>query len=126
MLSVIFHGEPVPKMDRVFTNNQVEIVEYDLDKIAENETVEVNLKDLMYVYRTLQEYMRFFHQPTHYPKLSDVESFLGQANDPAGFKILQEAVYSKMSPMMPEYIKDMFEEGDFDCPKLPTYYNEKK
>ena len=36
-------------MDRVFTDNQVEIVEYDLNKIDEKETVEVNLKDLMYV-----------------------------------------------------------------------------
>ncbi|GMM87017.1 hypothetical protein MTsN2n4_42470 [Pseudoalteromonas sp. MTN2-4] len=37
-------------MDDVYTNNQAEIVEYGLDKIDANETVEVNLKDLMYVY----------------------------------------------------------------------------
>ncbi len=122
----IFYGESVFKMERVFTDNQEEIVEYDLDKINEDETVEVNLKDLMYVYRTLQEYMRFFHQPAHYPKLDDVEKFLGKAGEPAGFKILKESVYNKMSPMMPEHINDMFDEGDFDCPKLPIYYNENR
>ena len=31
-------------MDKVYTNNQAEIVEYGLDKIDTNKTVEVNLK----------------------------------------------------------------------------------
>ena len=113
-------------MDDVYTNNQAEIVEYGLDKIDVNETVKVNLKDLMYVYRTLQEYMRFFHQPAHYPELSDIKEFLGTADNPAGFHILNEAVYEKMREMFPERINEMFSEGDFDCPKLPSYYNENK
>ncbi|WOH38566.1 hypothetical protein RI844_04945 [Thalassotalea fonticola] len=125
-VSAIFHNESEFKMDRVFTDNQEEIVSYDLEKIDENETVEVNLKDLMYVYRTLQEYMRFFHQPAHYPNLSDVQNFLGTADKPAGFHILNESVYNKMSEMLPEHISDMFNEGDFDCPKLPSYYDEKR
>ncbi|KPZ52645.1 hypothetical protein [Pseudoalteromonas sp. P1-25] len=113
-------------MDRVFTDNQEEIVEYGLEKIDANETVEVNLKDLTYVYRTLQEYMRFFHQPAHYQNLSDIHNFLGTADKPAGFHILNESVYEKMRDMFPEHIDNMFGEGDFDCPKLPSYYNENR
>ena len=62
----------------------------------------------------------------HYPKLSDVENFLGKAYEPAGFKILDESLYKKMSPMIPEHINEMYNEGDFECPKLPTYYNENR
>ena len=82
-------------MDNIYTNSQAEIVEYGLDKIDADETIEVNLKDLLYVYRTLQEYMRFFHQPSHYPELSDIYEFLGTADNTAGFHILNEAVYKK-------------------------------
>lgn len=113
-------------MDKIFTDNQVEIVEYDLEKIDENATVNVNLQDLVYVYRTLQEYLRFFHQPMHYSKSSDIEQFLGSISEPAGFKILHESVYNKMASMMPDHINEMFNDGDFDCPKLPFYYDENR
>jgi len=113
-------------MPKQFTNNQEEIVSFGLDKVHEAETVEVNLKDLMYVYRTLQEYMRFFHQPNHYKSLEDVMHFLGTAEDKAGFHILNESVYEKMYDMIPKSISDMAGEGDFDSPKLPDYYNDKR
>lgn len=111
-------------MHKEFTNDHEELVCFGLDKINKEETVEVNLKDLMYVYRTLQEYMRFFHQPEHYKSLEDVQHFLGTADEKAGFHILNESVYEKMYDMIPNHISEMAGEGDFDSPKLPDYYNE--
>ncbi|KZN48595.1 hypothetical protein N474_24775 [Pseudoalteromonas luteoviolacea CPMOR-2] len=50
-------------MTREFTENLEEIATFGFEKIDPDEKVEVNLKDLMYVFSTLQEYQRFFHQP---------------------------------------------------------------
>lgn len=112
-------------MPKEYTNNQEDIVCFGLEKIDQSETVEVNLKDLMYVYRTLEEYIRFFHQPNHYKSLEDVIHFLGTKDNKAGFHILNESVYEKMYEMIPRHISDMACEGVFDSPKLPDYYNEK-
>jgi hypothetical protein len=38
-----------------------EIVEYNLDKIKEDKYIKTNLKDFMYIFRTLEELIRFFH-----------------------------------------------------------------
>uniref|UniRef100_UPI003B5A9286 hypothetical protein n=1 Tax=Shewanella gaetbuli TaxID=220752 RepID=UPI003B5A9286 len=113
-------------MSREFTENQKELVTYGFEKIDPEEKVEVNLKDLMFVYRTLQEYMRFLHQPMHYTDMDDIKRFLGTAQSDAGFKVLNEALYEKMRDMIPEHIDDLFGEGIFDNPKLPFYYNENR
>ncbi len=112
--------------DKVFTSDLQKIITHGFDSIDPNEKVEVNLKDLMYVYSTLQEYMRFFHQPSHYKTLDDIEDFLGSVNDKAGFKILHEAVYAKMRDMIPEHISEKFDDGVFDSDELPFYYNENR
>ena len=109
-------------MNHEYTENIEEIVTFNHDLIDASETVEVNLKDLMYVYSTLQEYVRFFHQPKHYKTLDDVNHFLGSVNDNGGYKILSESVYQKMRDMIPSHINEKFGDGDFDSPKLPWYY----
>ncbi len=109
-------------MNQEFTDNLEEIVEYGLDTIDPKETVEVNLKDLMYVNATLQEFMRFFHQPLHYHTLDNVNKFLGSIDDNAGFKILHTAIYKKLYDMPPDHIDNKFDEGVFDCPKSPFYF----
>jgi hypothetical protein len=108
-----------------YTENIEEIITYNHDLIDASETVEVNLKDLMYVYCTLQEYVRFFHQPEHYKTLEDVNHFLGSVKENGGYKILSESVYQKMREMMPRHIEEKFDEGDFDSPKFPWYYEVK-
>ncbi|MCE2029816.1 hypothetical protein [Sessilibacter corallicola] len=110
-------------MSKEYTTNLVEIATHGFEAIDPNETVEVNLKDLMYVFSTLQEYQRFFHQPLHYQSLEDVEQFLGSVDDTAGFKLLHTAIHEKMRDMLPKHINDKYGEGDFDSPKIPFYYN---
>jgi len=113
-------------VSKEYTENLEEITTYGFEGIDPNEKVEINLNDLMYVFSTLQEYQRFFHQPLHYKSLKDVERFLGSINDKAGFKLLHNSIHEKMRRMLPEYIDEKYGEGDFDCPKLPFYYNENR
>ena len=110
-------------MSNEYTENIEEIATYGFESIDSDEKVEVNLKDLMYVFATLQEYQRFFHQPLHYQSLTDVERFLGSVNDKAGFKLLHTSIHEKMRDMLPQHVEDKYGEGDFDSPKLPFYYD---
>lgn len=59
------------------TEDANDIIEYGLDSIDPNEKIEVDLKDINYVYKTFEEVNRFFHQPMHYPELKNVEQYLG-------------------------------------------------
>lgn len=54
-----------------------EQVLYGLDRIDASRTVEVSLRDLVFVYKTIGELRRFFHQPLHYPSMIQIERFLG-------------------------------------------------
>ena len=112
-------------MNREFTQDLVELATYGHSEIDPSETVEVNLKDLMYVFSTLQEFQRFFHQPLHYETIDDVNTFLGSVSDNGGFKLLQTSIHEKMIKMIPGHIHELFSEGTFDSPKYPYYYREK-
>ena len=105
-----------------YTNDIESLVTHNLDKIDPDSTVEVNLADLVYVYQTLNEYMRFFHQPDHYPHIQSVERFLGSIKDPGGFSALNTALYRKMAPMIPDNIARMFDDSVFDSEQYPWYY----
>ena len=111
-------------MTKEYTENLEEIATFGFEAIDSDEKVEVNLKDLMYVFSTLQEYQRFFHQPLHYQSMEDIERFLGSVNDNAGYKLLHTSIHEKMGGMLPAHIDEKYEDGDFDSQKLPFYYNE--
>ena len=113
-------------MSKEYTENLEEIVTYGFDAVDPDEKVEVNLRDLMYVFSTLQEYQRFFHQPLHYQTIKDVERFLGSVNDQGAFKLLHTSIHKILRSMLPEHIEGKYGEGDFDSPKLPFYYDESR
>jgi len=113
-------------VNKEYTTNIEDIATYGFDKIDPQETVEVNLKDLMYVYSTLQEYQRFFHQPIHYKNMKDIKTFLGSTSDNAGYKLLHTSIHEKMNHMLPKHIDEKYDEGVLDSPVLPFYYNENK
>lgn len=98
-----------------------EQVEFGLGSIDAERKVEVSLRDLMFVFKSLQEFASFFHQPTHYPTLEHVEKFLGDRNS-GGFLLLQQCVYEKLRDVWPADIEHSLEEGDFYHPKPPYFY----
>jgi hypothetical protein len=101
-----------------------EIVEYGLEKISNEQTITINLKDFMYIYRVLQEYMRFFHNPDHYQKIDDIKFFLGTISSGGGFEVLNNALYKKIK--FQKEIDDMMADDSFDNPLFPKYYNIEK
>ncbi len=113
-------------MTKEYTENLEEIAMYGFDAIDPNEKVEVNLIDLMYVFSTLQEYQRFFHQPMHHQTMEDIKHFMGTENDNAAFKLLHTSIHEKMRDMLPEHINEKYDKGIFDSPKLPFYYDESR
>ena len=100
-----------------------EIVEYGLSDIPENQSITMKLRDFIFVYRALEEYMRFFHDSDHYPTIEAVKGFLGNVSSGGGFEVLNTALYKKMSTVkLPIEIKTMFDEGAFEHPMFPQYY----
>lgn len=90
-------------------------VEAGLDRIDRERTVEMPLVDALYVFNTLGELIRFFHQPEHWKTLEDVQRFVGD-RDSGGLRILFEAYYTRMRHVWPDDVHEMFDEGAFDLP----------
>lgn len=105
---------------RIYTSVE-EQVEYGLDTIPEDRMVSVPLRDLMYVFQTIGEFIRFFHQPLHYHSLDEVKTFLGNSNSGA-FHLFKECYYHKMRDMIPPDIDASFDADVFDHPDPPYYY----
>ena len=104
-----------------------DIVEYGLSKISEEQTVTISLRDFMYISRTLEEFMRFFHQPGHYTRIEDVMEFLGTNNSNDAFKVLATSIYQKLRKVeLPDEIEKMIEENVFEHPLSPNYYRVKR
>jgi hypothetical protein len=99
-----------------------EQVLFGLETIPEEQTVEIPLRDLLYVRQTIWEMIRFFRQPLHYPDLKAVEAFIGNVERGA-FKTLTESYYRRLTGIWPEDIQFDLEEGDrFQHPGFPYYY----
>ncbi len=106
-----------------------DIISYAFFGIEENvdseETVEVSLRDLMKVNAVLEELNRFFHQPLHHQSIEDVHEYLGTFEDPRAYRLLKIAYYELMQKMLPQKIDDLFDEGIFERPVAPYYFEEK-
>lgn len=100
-----------------------EQVEYGIDKLPDNRFVNINLKDFMFVYKSIEEFRRFFHNASHYPLLSDVETYIGNSENGA-FSILNKLYCQTLDKYLPEDIDNPSEEdeGKFTHPNFPYYY----
>ena len=109
-----------------YTDNIVEYVTYGIEEhIKPDETVEVNLRDLMFVAATLQELIRFFHNRDHYPTIEDVNNYLGGRGAKRAYDLISKSNYELIRKMLPQYVDDLFGEGVFDSPEMPYYFEAK-
>ena len=99
------------------------IVEYGLDSIDPTLTLQVNLKELLYIYKAVEELNRYFHQPGHFKKIEDLKKYLGDRNEGA-YAIISNIYYKIFENMLPSDIKDIVENDDFHHPDFPFYYFE--
>lgn len=106
-----------------YTDNIVEYATYGIEEhIKPDETVEVNLRDLMFVAATLQELIRFFHNRDHYPTIEDVNNYLGGRGAKRAYDLISKSNYELIRKMLPQYVDDLFGEGVFDSPEMPYYF----
>ncbi len=93
---------------------------YGLDTIDETKMVEVNLKNLLLIYKTIQELITFFHQRGHYTSIEDIHRYMGNKN--AGMlSILWKINYEDYEKLLPQEVKDILENDDFQSPTLQYY-----
>jgi len=95
-------------------------IEYGLDGVPVDRRVEVNLRDLVYAVQTLQELVRFFHQPDHTATIEQVDTFMGTFQAGALSHIAESN--RKLFDMLPSDVLAAFEETKFDHPQPPYYY----
>ena len=108
--------------DEKYTNIK-DIVEYGLDTISDKEKITMNLKDFLYIRRVLEEYMRYLHNPDHYPDIESIQNFLGDASSGGGFECLSTAIYKKVYKIdLPAEIEKMIDDGLFEHHLYPSYY----
>lgn len=101
-----------------------EQVNFGLDKIGENRTVEISLKDLIFVYKTFGELNQFFHQPLHFQKIEDLNEYMGDVNSGA-YKLIHQNYYNTIQKYIPNETMKLIEDGEFDHPNPPNYFKEK-
>jgi hypothetical protein len=92
-------------------------VEHGLDSVGAERKVELSLRDALYAFKVLGEFVRFFHQPDHWRTLADVERFIGNKNE-GGLHVLCEAYYGRLRDVWPPDIEKAFDEGTIDHPYL--------
>jgi hypothetical protein len=96
---------------------------YVLDLISEESTIEVNLKKLLLVYKTVEELVSFFHQPDHYQSINEVREYMGDKK--AGmYSLLSRIYHEEFDTMLSQAIKDIVESDDFQSP-IEQYYKAK-
>lgn len=93
------------------------------EHIDPNETVVVNLRDLVKVHGALGELVRFFHNRDHYKNVEDLARFMGSLEEPGGFKLLSSAYYDLVGGMLPEKLDELFADGEFTAPRTPYYFH---
>ncbi|WP_254411201.1 hypothetical protein [Dyadobacter diqingensis] len=83
-------------------------IEQDLNSISDTETIEVNLKQLLLVYKGIEDWRRFFHNPMHYPSIKEVEKYLG--NRKTGMYAVMNHIYIKtFDGLLPDDIEERLE-----------------
>ncbi len=84
-----------------------------VNNVDENEAITVSLKDLMFIFKTLEEFNSFFHQPLNYESVEDVRKFLGDV-DEGGYRVLHHAYYHVFDRLLPEKIKQEIVDGKYE------------
>ena len=95
-------------------------VEYGLDSIDKDLKAEIKVQDLAFIYKTIQELISFFHQKSHYLKIEDVETFIGN-KDLGMFSILCDINYKRLEQNLNESVKEILDSDDLIYPEQKYY-----
>lgn len=111
------------RMNQKISREINEQIEYGLESIDSDRTVELSLRDFLYTYKAIMEFRRFFHQPAHYPTLIELLAFLGNEKSGA-YSVINELAVKTLDKYIPEDIEEDIENnGRFTHPEYPFYYH---
>lgn len=68
-----------------------ELAAYGIDSIDSNTKIQVDLKDLVYVYRSIEEMRKFFHNQNHYQNFEVLNHVIGDKDQ--GILYLLNTIY---------------------------------
>jgi hypothetical protein len=88
-------------------------VEFGLEHFANERVVEIPLRDALYAFKAIGEFIAFFHQPDHRKSLADVERFIG-SKDAGALHVLWEAYYKRLRDVWPDDVQKAFDDGRLD------------
>lgn len=74
--------------------HSIEQIEEKLASVSEDETIEISLKQLLFVYKAIEEWREYFHSDTHYPTLEEVKKYIG--NKDQGMYSVLDHIYLKI------------------------------
>lgn len=97
-----------------------EVVEYGIEDVDEDREIKVPLGDLLFVYKTFGELIRFFQDPSHYPDVDAVAEFIGNTEEGA-LSVCWEAQQERLLEALPDDVTASIEAGELDHPELPEY-----
>lgn len=80
-----------------------------VNKIDENLSIEMKATDLAFIYRAVESFIDFFHQPNHYTTIEQVKDFIGN-KDIGGYSDLNYIYYHILDNAIPEEIKNIIED----------------
>ncbi|MCE6987856.1 hypothetical protein [Dyadobacter sp. CY323] len=83
-------------------------IEIELDLISETETIEVNLKQLLLVYKAVEDWRSFFHNSMHYSTIDDLTNYVGNRKE--GMYATMNHIYMEtFGQLLPGDIEDRLE-----------------
>ena len=113
----------VNMLRKKYTKNIVKYATHGIEKHIDAEaTVEVNLRDLVFIKQTLQEFVQYFHNRDHYPTIEDIHEYMGNRKNKGAYNLLSIANYEVMEKMLPKSLDKLYDEGVFDSPVMPFYF----
>jgi hypothetical protein len=74
--------------------HSVKQIQKRIASISEDETIEISIKQLLFVYKAIEEWRGYFHNETHYPTLEEVKKYIG--NKDKGMYSVLDYIYFKI------------------------------
>lgn len=86
----------------------IQAIEDQLKSISETETIEVNLKQLLFIYKAIEDWRGYFHNENHYPTIEEVKKFVGNKNK-GMYSVLNHIYMDIFGEILPKDVEDRLE-----------------
>lgn len=90
--------------EKAINSPSVRKIEEQLSSISTDESIEVNLKDLLFIYMSIEEFRKYLHNEDHYPSLDTIKAYIG--NRTTGmYSVLDHIYINIFGVMLPKEIE---------------------